>query len=187
MNDIPRNAIDGDYLNEEAHHIRWRKTIEFLAQPAPAGMAIKRGLDLGGRSPLTDSLEQFFRCPFDNTTLDLDIDPLEGRYGVVTAFEVIEHLFNPLNLLLQVRKLLEGEDARLFLSMPLRKPGFLASPGHFHEMSLREARLLFMRSGFTVVRSACFRIRAPMFYLTGFKPLMRAFYEKVQIYELTRS
>jgi hypothetical protein len=185
MSEIPRNLIDEGYLNEAAHHIRWKKTIGFLDDSAVAGREIKRGLDLGGRTPLTDSLELFFRCPFDNTAVDLDIDSLDGRYGVVTAFEVLEHLFNPLHLLLQVRSVLEGGDARLFVSMPAAKPGLLASPGHFHEMSCRSAKLLFLRAGFSVVRSAQFRIRSPLFYLTGFKPLMRAFYEKVLIYELT--
>ncbi|NTW11398.1 MAG: hypothetical protein HGA26_08580, partial [Chlorobiaceae bacterium] len=68
MNDIPRNAIDHDYLRERAHHIRWRKTLEFLGGSALSGMEVERGLDLGDRTPLTDSLGEFFRCPFDNTT-----------------------------------------------------------------------------------------------------------------------
>ncbi len=187
MNADPRNEIDGDYLGEEAHHLRWRKTMEFIGTSPMKGRPVGRGLDLGDKTPLTGSLEEFFSCPFDNTSNDLDTGTLEGRYGVVTAFEVFEHLFNPLHALLQVRNVLDGKDARLFLSMPLRKPGFLASPGHFHEMSRREAGMLFRRAGFAVVKSGEFRIRRPMFYLTGFKPLMRAFYEKVQIYELTRT
>lgn len=187
MDSNPRNEIDRDYLGEEAHHLRWRKTMGFIGKSSLKGKTVGRGLDLGGRTPLTGFLEEFFRCPFDNTSSDLDTDPIEGHYGVVTAFEVFEHLFNPLHALLQARSVLDEKDSRLFLSMPLSKPGFLACPEHFHEMSRREAGMLFRRAGFAVLTSGEFMIRRPMFYLTGFKPLMRAFYEKVQIYELTRT
>ncbi|NTU97454.1 MAG: class I SAM-dependent methyltransferase [Chlorobiaceae bacterium] len=187
MSDSSRNVIDQLYLNEVAHQIRWKKTLEFIAGSSGAVNGMERGLDLGGRTPLTDMLEKHVLCPFDNTCVDLDTGILEDRYGVVTAFEVVEHLFNPLHALLQVRNVFCGKDPRLFLSIPLRKPELLGSPGHFHEMTRREALLLFGRAGFSVVRSSEFRIRHPLFYLTGVKPMMRAFYEKVLIYELKRT
>ncbi|MEI6756578.1 MAG: class I SAM-dependent methyltransferase [Chlorobium sp.] len=179
-----RTVIDGDYLSEDAHSVRWRKTIDFLGHSDHSGRVFQRGLDLGDRTPLTNSLEQLFGCRFDNTAVDLDTEPLKGSFSVVTAFEVLEHLYNPLHALLEVRGILEGEGSRLFVSMPLRKPLFLASPDHFHEMSRHAASSLFKRAGFRVVRSERFRIRQRLFYLTGLKPLLRALYEKVQIYEL---
>ena len=179
-----RTVIDGAYLSDQAHGVRWRKTLEFLKGSSLAAGSCRRGLDLGDRTPLTASLEQVFGCPFENTKIDLDIETLAGLFGAVTAFEVLEHLYNPLHALLEVKRVLIGEDARLFVSMPLRKPAFLASPNHFHEMTRISALSLFTRAGFGVVRSAEFRIRRPLFYLTGVKPLLRAWYEKVQIYEL---
>lgn len=182
-----RTIIDEHYLGEEAHHIRWQKTLDFVKGSSATAKGLKRGLDLGGRTPLTDSLENLFSCPFDNTSVDLDVDDLDGSYDIVTAFEVLEHLFNPLHAMLEVRKVLLGPGGRFFVSMPLLKPQCLASPGHFHEMSRRSAQLLFRRAGFSVVRKREFRIREPLFYFTGVKPFMRAFYEKVQIYELSSS
>ena len=179
-----RTVIDGAYLNDPAHALRWRKTLEFLAGSSHSPVSVTSGLDLGDRTPFTILLEQHFGCLFENTTVDLDLEPLSGSFGVVTAFEVLEHLYNPLNALLEIRRLLAGKDARLFVSMPLWKPPFLASPDHFHEMTRRSALSLFTRAGFTVLRNAEFRIRHPLFYLTGVKPLLRAWYEKVQIYEL---
>jgi hypothetical protein len=179
-----RTVINGAYLSDPAHLVRWRKTLEFLAGSSLSGALIAIGVDLGDRTPFTAVLEQHFGCPFENTTIDLDLEPLSGSFGVVTAFEVLEHLYNPLHALLEVKGLLAGKDARLFVSMPLRKPSFLASPDHFHEMTRRSALSLFTRAGFAVLRSAEFRIRHPLFYLTGVKPLLRAWYEKVQIYEL---
>ncbi len=179
-----RTVIDSAYLNDPAHRIRWQKTLEFLQLLSPSALRLSSGLDLGERTPFTAVLEQHFGCPFNNTSVDLDLEPLTGSFGVVTAFEVLEHLYNPLHALLEVKRLLAGADARIFVSMPLWKPSYLASPDHFHEMTRSEALLLFSRAGFTVLRNAEFRIRHPLFYLTGVKPLLRAWYEKVQIYEL---
>ena len=180
-----RTIIDERYLNDPAHRIRWSNTIRFLSRSSSAGSICSKGLDLGDRTPFTTLLEQFFGCPFENTIADLDLEPLEGSFDVVTAFEVLEHLYNPLHALLEVKRLMNDDRARLFISMPLRKPGFLASPEHFHEMSRQSAVSLFRRAGFRVVRSDEFRIRPLLFYLTGIKPLLRLLFEKVQIYELT--
>ena len=180
-----RTLIDARYLSDPAHGIRWQKTIAFLSRSAFSDSIIAKGLDLGDRTPFTDLLERRFGFPFENTTADLDLALLEGSFGVVTAFEVLEHLYNPLHALLEIRKVLHGDGARLFVSMPLRKPAFLASPDHFHEMSRRSALSLFARAGFSVLRSEEFRIRPLLFYLTGVKPLLRSLFEKVQIYELT--
>jgi hypothetical protein len=179
-----RTVIDGAYLNDPAHRIRWQRTLDFLRGSSPFASRLSSGLDLGERTPFTALLEQHFSSPFENSSVDLDLEPLSGSFGVVTAFEVLEHLYNPLHALLEVRHLLAGDDARLFVSMPLWKPSSLASPDHFHEMTRSEALSLFSRAGYAVLRSAEFRIRHPLFYLTGVKPLLRAWYEKVQIYEL---
>jgi SAM-dependent methyltransferase len=179
-----RTTIDADYLNDPAHRIRWQRTLDFLAGSSLAGVSRSNGLDVGDRTPLTAMLEAHFSCPFENTTVDLDVERLSGSFAVVTAFEVLEHLYNPLHALLEIKRILVGMDARLFLSMPLWKPQLLASSDHFHEMTRDAALSLFNRAGFVVLRSAEFRIRQPFFYLTGVKPLLRAWYEKVQIYEL---
>jgi SAM-dependent methyltransferase len=179
-----RTIIDEHYLNDSAHSIRWRKTIDFLKSSLFSGPACAKGLDIGDRTPFTVSLERLFGFPFENTAVDLDLESLDGSFGVVTAFEVLEHLYNPLHALLEVKRLLKGENARLYVSMPLKKPGLLASPEHFHEMSHQSTLSLFNRAGFRVVRSEEFRIRSLLFYLTGLKPLLRLFFEKVQIYEL---
>ena len=179
-----RTVIDAHYLSDPAHSVRWRNTIDFIRRSTHSGTPYSKGLDLGDRTPFTASLEELVGCQFENTTADLDLEPLEGSFGVVTAFEVLEHLYNPLHALVEVKRLLKGESARLYVSMPLRKPAFLASPDHFHEMSRQSALSLFNRAGFRVVRSEEFRIRPLLFYLKGLKPLLRALFEKVQIYEL---
>ena len=180
-----RTSIDGRYLAEKAHRVRWEKSVRFLeGWRVPAGLH-PAGLDLGDRTPMTEFAEALFGFTFDSSSVDLDEEALSGSYGVVTAFEVLEHLFNPLHALLEVKNVMAGSEARLFVSMPLRQPELLSSPEHFHEMSRTGALALFERSGFRVERSAEFRIRRPLFYLSGFKPLLRFFFERVQVYELS--
>ena len=180
-----RNVIDEAYCHDPVHRFRWSKTMEFVRQSAFDRSTVTSGLDLGDRTPLTAGLEEWFGCHFSNTTIDLDTGVLEGSFDVVTAFEVLEHLYNPLHLLLEVRKVLHsGHCSRLFLSTPVFKPLCLQSSDHFHEMSRRALEALVARAGFRLVRSHEFRIRPLFFYLTGVKPLMRAIFEKIQIYEL---
>ena len=179
-----RNTIDERYLGDGANRLRWQRTLGFVKGSQPFATKAASGLDLGDRTPLCDDLETLFGCPFRNSRCDLDVEPLEGSYDVVTAFEVLEHLFNPLHALLEVRKVLSGPEARVFVSVPAAKPAMLKSPDHFHEMSPSELESLITRAGFRSVRSASFRIRRWPFYLTGLKPLLRAFHEKVLIHEL---
>ena len=185
MQSTCRTVIDEQYLSDPAHSVRWQHTLDFIRRSSFSCTVTSQGLDLGDRTPFTASLEQLFGCTFENSKVDLDLASLDGSFSVITAFEVLEHLYNPLHALLEVKRLLIGNNARLYVSMPLRKPLCLASSDHFHEMSRQSALSLFTRAGFRVVRSEEFRIRPLLFYLTGLKPLMRAVFEKVQIYELT--
>jgi hypothetical protein len=185
MQSTCRTVIDEQYLSDPAHCVRWQHTIDFIRRSSFSCTVTSPGLDLGDRTPFTATLEQLFNCSFESTAADLDLASLDGSFGVITAFEVLEHLYNPLHALVEVKRLLIGNSARLYVSMPLRKPLCLASPDHFHEMSRQSALSLFTRAGFKVIRSEEFRIRPLLFYLTGLKPLMRAVFEKVQIYELT--
>jgi len=96
MKDNFRTPVSEEYLSEPAHRVRWQKTIEFVGRSGSSRLLTApalSGLDLGDRTPLTASLEQLFGCSFESTTIDLDVEPLSGSYAVVTAFEVLEHLY----------------------------------------------------------------------------------------------
>ena len=177
-----RNVIDDAYGEMRSNQVRWGKTMAFLA---PAESAI-RGLDIGDRTPFTSELESFFGCPFDSTTVDLDVDILVGRYDIVTCFEVIEHLFNPLHCLLQIKKVL-ASDGKLYLSTPRYKPHVIWDPQHFHEMSSRSIGGLFDRAGFTILRQKVITNLPWWFYLTGVRPLLRGLFDRIWLFELEAS
>ena len=167
------------YSQLGTNKIRWSKTLNFLETCNKA----KTGLDIGDRTPFTLELEKVFGCKFKNTSIDLDIGRIESKYDVITAFEIIEHLYNPLHFLEQIRQGLL-ENGRVYLSTPEGKPYFLWAPGHFHEIHQERLHSLFKRAQFRIIRQNTFRIHHTYFYFTGFRPLLRGIFEKVQIYEL---
>lgn len=57
-------------------------------------------LDIGERNPFTLRLEEKHAISVENTQGDLDTIELKGSYNTVLCLEVIEHLMNPLQLLL---------------------------------------------------------------------------------------
>jgi hypothetical protein len=190
--DLFRTSIDQAWGGDQASRLRWERSLVFVRGSDALPLPVRAGLDIGDRTPVTDMLESHFGCRFANTSVDLDTGRLDddpalpgGRYPVVTAFEVIEHLYNPLHLLLEIRGMLDTSSAsRLFLSTPAWKPVFLKSPEHFHEMTERSFMALLSRAGFSVVRRDEFGIRRPLFCLHGIRPLLRCFYERIRIVEL---
>ncbi len=173
-----RNEIDAKYINSKHVQIRWAKTLLFL-RPFNANV----GLDIGDRTPFSENLEEFYNCEFKNTDIDLDIGVLKGKYDIVTAFEVIEHLYNPLHMLLQISNIL-NKNGRLYLSTPVGKPRYLWSEDHFHEMYRSSLISLINRAGFRVLRIKKIRIQPFSFYFTGIRPLLRLIYEKHWLIEL---
>ena len=179
MTDYFKNKIDKEYANKPATKIRWDKTLEFMG----SGKNIKSALDIGDRTGLTEMMEDKYGVKFDNTQGDLDKIELKGSYDLVTSFEVLEHLFNPLFNLVQIKNIL-NPNGRLILSTPLAKPRILWSEEHFHEMSKNSIQALFEAAGLKVLRENHFRVYPVTFYFKGIRPLLRLIYDKIQIYEL---
>ena len=177
-----RNKIDSDYSNKPATRIRWNKSLDFIGDH----FSFKSALDIGDRSGLTEMMESKYQVKFDNTKGDLDCITLKGKYDLVTSFEVLEHLFNPLFHLSQIKGVL-SENGKLILSTPLSKPRFLWSKEHFHEMSTESIEALFHVAGFKIVRKKYFKVHPLIFYIKGIRPLLRLFFDKIQIYELEHS
>ena len=168
---------------------RWRYavTLSFIAQciearPSPDSMA----LDIGERNPLTEEIEKLLGLELHSTEGDLDEVQIPGQYDYVFSFEVLEHLFNPLWHMKQIRRCL-NPGGRVFLSTPVGKPHFLWSLHHFHELHPREFRSLIECAGLRIETLRTARIRPWYFYFSGIRPFARLFYERIFLVELRAS
>jgi SAM-dependent methyltransferase len=143
-------------------------------------------LDIGRYSPLTECVgEAFPMCQIFNTDgdLDTDYDFPPFSYDYILYSHTIEHQFNPLNTLLELKRVMNYK-ARMFIILP-QKPKFLWWDGHFHEIDDYRMRMLLKRAGLRVISYEKHRVwRDWKFYFTGVRPFIRLFCEWNGYYEV---
>ena len=140
--------------------------------------------DMGDRNPLIEFLEEHLH--FSTTAIDgidFDKDEIDGQYGTIFCFAILEHLFNPLFALENMKKALIP-DGILYLATPGR-PHFLWTEHHFHEIDDKRIEWLFDRAGFQIVKSRKAYLRRRLReHLTGIRPLIRYFHKSMRLYKL---
>jgi len=174
--------MTGDLFH--THDRRYRLTLRFLSQSLEPGAKI---LDLGPANPFSKQLtEQGYRV--SNTDFDLDREP-ESLAGfeteACTAFEILEHLLNPLTVLENL------PCDRLFASVPLDL-WFAAAyqnksdprDRHFHEFESWQFDWLLEHAGWNIVRTE--KWTNPVLK-PGIRPLLRLFTPRWYIVEAVRS
>lgn len=165
---------------------RIRKTMALIENHIVAN---RRALDYGPDSDMSKALRNYFHIKV-TTTGERDLDDAEdlrssfGTFDYVFAFEILEHLFNPLMVVQHAHEHLR-KDGLLFVTIPSR-PCWLRHIYHFHEMDDYRFRHLASRGGFEVVRHERFRMGRNGLKWIGFRPLIRYFCERVSFYELKR-
>lgn len=159
-------------------------TIEYLKKRMTRYGTI---LDLGRESPLTLRIKKEFLFPCDNTEGDLDVIsmPHLRKYDYILYSHTIEHQFNPLHTLLELRLVMTG-DTSLFIILP-NKPKFLWWKGHYHEIDHYRMKMLLKRAGMYIVGYEKHRLRRNWgFYLKGIRPFLRLFLEWIDYYEVKK-
>lgn len=174
----------GAAADNPARDERFARTLAFMdaALPPPA-----RILDLGAPNPLSRAMQRHGYA-VQNTDGDLDDVPDVVR-GVeaeaATAFEILEHLVAPLNVLRAV------EAPRLFASVPLRLWFARAywNPDdpwdrHYHEFEPRQFDWLLDKAGWEIVRTERWtpRVRA----VVGVRPWLRRVTPRWYVVEAVR-
>lgn len=165
------------------HQRRYRLTLAFMEDHIGKDQTI---LDLGADNPFSSILrDQGYRV--SNTGFDLDREPgkVAGyQADVCTAFEIFEHLLNPLTVL----EKLPAE--RLFASVPLRlwfAPAYRNRTDpwdrHFHEFEDWQFDWLLNHAGWEVVRRE--KWTNPVLK-PGIRPLLRMFTPRWYIVEAIR-
>ena len=156
-------------INVQKSTIKYLKGLDCLCTPA---------LDVGPRSPLTNEIEDVFGIRMDNTYGDLDVSFTTKKkfYKFVLYSHTIEHQFNPLFTLLELKKIID-KNSYMLIILP-RRIKLLWTLSHYHEIDHYRMRALLDRAGYKIESYSKSRARRPWYqYLTGIRPLLRLFFE----------
>jgi hypothetical protein len=165
-----------------AHGSRRRFAITLQQLVAPLAQPV---LDLGPANALAREIERQHALRVQQTdTHDLDRERLAsfcpGPYGTITAFEILEHVMNPLFVLDGCREVLRP-DGVLYLTVPRRHSHewfFGKSPEHFHEFAPDELRWLLDKAGFDVT---AFQMANTSELHLGVRPLLRRLFSNLLV------
>lgn len=163
---------------------RYAKTLNFLMSSAPPPLRI---LDLGISNPLGELMKEKGYEVINTTGENLDEAPeivTKNEADLVTAFEIFEHLLNPLSVL----KMLPAD--RLIASVPLSlwfakayKSKSDKWDRHFHEFEDWQFDWLLEEAGWKIVHAE--KWTSPINKL-GIRPLLRLFTPRYYIVEAVR-
>jgi SAM-dependent methyltransferase len=121
------------------------------------------------------------------TDFNREVKAQRNDYEVITCFEVINHLFNPLQFLEQIRSLMSPNGV-LYLSHPKL---WLIAAHHcrFDFCDYEPSRFIQMceYAGFKVVRHETRNPWPLRFMLTGFRPIARTLFNRIEIYEMRKA
>ena len=171
------------WQNTRQHDYHVRDVVRYLRGKISEGYSM---LDVGEESPLTERIRQEFHgIAVSNTSGDLDtiryVSPRVYKY--VLYSHTIEHQFNPLHTLLEIRKVMTS-DSVMFIILP-RRGKLLWDRGHYHEIDHYRMGLLLRRAGYSIISYQKIKAWRPWrFYLTGIRPLMRLLFEYNAYYEV---
>ncbi len=164
---------------------RFIKTYDFLSGSIPKSAKI---LDLGTPNELSDFLKTKGYNIENTSGQDLDVDTTflsAQKYDVVTGFEILEHLVNPMGVL----KAINAD--KIVMSIPLRlwfSPSYKSKTDpwdrHYHEFEDWQFDWLIEKSGWSIIRREKWVNRA---YRPGFRSILRWFYPRYYIIEATRN
>lgn len=165
------------------HRRRYELTRAFLDATLHPDETI---LDLGSENPFSRLLKAE-GYTVHNTDVDLDRQPEElsrKQADVVTAFEILEHLLNPLSVLQKLpgERLYASVPMRLWFSKAYRNPDDLWDR-HFHEFEPWQFDWLLDHAGWQIIRRE--KWTNPVRKL-GIRPLLRRITPRWYVVEAIR-
>ncbi len=155
------------------HYKRYHHTLAFLQKVLPAPATI---LDLGTRNAFSEMLEQNGYKVYNTSGEDLDLLPeIVKKYKVeaVCAFEILEHLIAPFNVLraIETKKLIATIPLDLWFAKAYRSKTDLWDR-HYHEFEDWQFDMLLEKSGWTLKETE--KWTSPVNKI-GFRPILRKF------------
>ena len=160
------------YANN-SHQKRFQKTLDFLDRYIDPQSTI---LDLGVENPLSELMKAKGYKVQNTQGQDLDEDQkvlTETKIEVVTAFEILEHLLSPYQVLksIQANKLVVSVPLKLWFAPAYRSKTDLRDR-HFHEFEDWQFDWLLQKTGWKIIASDKW-INPPKSF--GFRSLLRYF------------
>ncbi len=163
---------------------RYENTLRFLRSVAPPPASV---LDLGPPNPLAHLMErEGYSVSNTSGDLDLDLTAVTGSHAdVATAFEILEHLVAPFNVLRAIpcTRLVATVPLRLWFAKAYRNRSD-SWDRHFHEFEDWQFDWLLEKSGWQIVRRE--KWTSPIARV-GFRPLLRLFAKRYYAIEAVRS
>ena len=137
-----------------SHDNRYHKTLNFLKKHIQVSSTI---LDLGVYNPLSRHMQQQGYEVKNTSGEDLDEDQssiINSKQEVVTAFEILEHLLSPYQVLksIQAEKLVVSVPLRLWFSPAYRSKNDLWDR-HYHEFEDWQLDWLLEKTGWKIIAS----------------------------------
>lgn len=180
------------YLSRKTLLLRFKATIDFVSQ----SVGIKelqnaKILDTGEYNPMSKWLKDSYNISVENTPPDMDFDysyrfGKEDAFDYIFAFEIIEHLMNPLMFLEYLHGCL-SKNGKLFLSTPFSRPRILWSKYHLTEYFPDKIEIIANKAGFRVTRYKVKKIYDYRYALTGIRPILRAiWFERNMFFEFVK-
>ena len=141
-------------LENISHDNRYNKTLNFLKKHIQVSSTI---LDLGVYNPLSRYMQQHGYEVKNTSGEDLDEDQsslINSKQEVVTAFEILEHLLSPYQVLksIQAEKLVVSVPLRLWFSPAYRSKKDLWDR-HYHEFEDWQLDWLLEKTGWKIIAS----------------------------------
>jgi len=145
-------------------------------------------LDIGATNKCSQYLiDKGFKIQNTNESIDLDhltneLDKYQNK-DITTAFEVLEHLFDPMQFLNKIptSKLILTVPLQLWFSKPYMhiaiNDGGHVAYGHFHEFAAEQLQMVLDKTGWKIIYEEKWK-SAPR-YLIGIRPILRYFYSSV--------
>lgn len=158
---------------------RYQLTLDFVNQHIPKTDSI---LDLGVKNPLSELLKSK-GFDIDNTggeDLDIDFSSVENSTAeVVSAFEILEHLVSPFNVLSKIKskKLIASVPLRLWFASAYKSK---TDPWdrHFHEFEDWQFDWLLQKAGWEIKVTKKWTNPTKKI---GFRPILRRFIPRYYI------
>jgi len=162
---------------------RYKKTESFLGKTLHDPNC--KILDIGAENNLSKYLKsKGFKV--QSTDESIDFDNLNGELKIynemdtTTAFEVLEHLFDPMNFLnnIPTSKLILTVPLQLWFSKPYMhipvKDGGHVAYGHFHEFAEEQLHMLLDKTGWKIIYEE--KWKAASKFPLGIRPILRYLY-----------